>query len=52
MTREEREAVKEELKARISCAELLEKSKGSFYKCPYCGSGTGRRKSCDHCTYG
>ena len=45
MTREEREAVKEELKARISCAELLEKSKGSFYKCPYCGSGTGRHSS-------
>ena len=45
MTREERERLKEELKSRISCAELLEKSKGSFYKCPYCGSGTGRHSS-------
>lgn len=34
------EEAKAEIKRRMSPAELLERSKNGFYKCPHCGSGT------------
>lgn len=36
-----RESAKQEILSRLRCEELLEKSKGRFYCCPFCGSGTG-----------
>ncbi len=36
-----RDQAREEIRARISCLDYLEKSKGGQYCCPYCGSGTG-----------
>ena len=36
-----REQAREYIKARISCADYLEKSKSGMYCCPACGSGHG-----------
>lgn len=37
----DRETAKQTIRARIPCANYLQKSKGGMYVCPYCGSGTG-----------
>lgn len=39
MTRDE---ARQEVRARITGAEYLTKSRGKLYCCPFCGSGTGR----------
>lgn len=40
-----RETARQEIRARISCADYLEKSQNGMYCCPFCGSGTGPNKS-------
>ena len=38
----DREQARQEIKSRILCTDFLEKSKGTQYHCPFCGSGSGR----------
>lgn len=38
----DRETARQEIRARISCTEYLEKSKSGLYCCPFCGSGKGK----------
>lgn len=41
----DREQARQEIRARISCKNYLEKSKGGLYCCPFCGSGKGKNKT-------
>ena len=42
---EERERLKEAIKAGIKCTDYLQRSKGGLYNCPFCGSGTKEKNS-------
>ena len=35
----DRETARQEIRRRVSCTDYLEKSQGSLYCCPFCGSG-------------
>lgn len=41
----DREQARQEIRHRISCKEYLTKSKGKLFVCPFCGSGTIKKKT-------
>ena len=42
---EEREEMRQQIRARVSCLNYLKKSKHGLYCCPFCGSGNGRNET-------
>ena len=37
--------IRSQIKAQLSCADYLRKSRGSLYCCPFCGSGNGKNQT-------